>query len=71
MPSMKFLVSQIPNGRVLAARNSVVAVNEFNRSACTNIPYTGTMIAVTGRPVANRTEYRNGLRKRRLYRDSG
>src|SRR6478735_3527303 len=52
--SMKFLVIQMAMGRLVADRNSTVAGRESNSLSCTNNPYTGTMMAVTGRQVPNR-----------------
>src|SRR4051812_10555793 len=58
--SMKFFISQIANGRPVEAMNNIVPEIVSIRFSWTNSPYTGTMIAVIGRPVENRIDSRNG-----------
>src|SRR3954454_1961842 len=50
-PSMKFFIIQIANGSDVAVMKNTVAVIESVTLKCANIEYTGTMIAVIGRPV--------------------
>src|SRR3954453_23026757 len=56
-PSMKFFIIQIANGSDVADMNSTVAVIESVTLKCANIEYTGTMIAVIGRPVLKTIVY--------------
>src|SRR3954454_17621570 len=70
-PSMNVLVSQIANGNAVVAMNIIVPPTVSTKLSCTNSPYTGTITAVIGRPVANSTVSRNGRLNLVLNRDSG
>ena len=61
---MKPFISQIPNGNDVAVMNRITAGTLSTRSKRANMEYTGTRMAVIGRPVEKMMVYRKGLRKR-------
>src|ERR1035441_7406138 len=65
-PSMNPFISHIPNGNDVAVMNKMTAGTLSTRLNRANIEYTGTRMAVIGKPVVNTMVYRKGRRKRML-----